>query len=196
MKYWLQTFFVALISSYSTSTLVRVLPVSTNSQCDFKEAKYSRRNVVYDYISEQLSKNSVSNGTWTQVAYIDMSDPTQFCPSEWTTVNGTIYSTVVRACGRQESKYSGSCNSVFFSINGMEYSQVSGRITGYQYKHTSAFHSSIFSNPGIDSWYIDGVSLTHGAPGSRTHVWSFVNAWTETASAGAVCACMLSNYSE
>ena len=40
------------------------------------------------------------------------------------------------------------------------------------------------------------MSLTHGAPGSRTHVWSFVNAWTERASAGAVCACMFSNYSE
>ena len=162
----------------------------SNSECDFEEAQMSGRKFVYDYISDQFSRDGVSNGTWTQVAYIDMPDLTQFCPSEWSPINSTI-----RACGRQESS-SASCNSVFFTTNGMEYSQVSGRITGYQYGTVHAFHSSISNNVGINSWYIDGVSLTHGAPGSRTHVWSFVNAWTERASTGAVCACMFSNYSE
>ena len=26
---------------------------------------------------------------------------------------------------------------------------------------------------GIDSYYVDGVSLTHGAPGKRQHIWTF-----------------------
>jgi len=109
----------------------------------------------------------------------------------WNTVN-----TTVRACGRQESSL-GSCDSVMFSTNGMEYTQVCGRITGYQYGFPSAFHtSSLIRNPGLDSWYIDGVSLTHGTTSSRTHVWSFVNAWTERASYSAVCPCMLSNHSK
>ena len=119
-----------------------------------------------------------------------MSNTSLFCPTTWKPVNATV-----RACGRQESN-SASCNSVIFSTNGMEYSQVCGRIIGYQYVSPHAFQPSLFLNREIDSYYIDGVSLTHGAPGSRTHVWSFVNAWTEKASAGAVCACMFSNYSE
>ena len=187
----LQGLFVALICSYASSILIRVLPVS-NNQCHYEEAKTFAGKFVYDYISEQLSRNDTSKyGTWTQVAYMNMSDLTQFCPSTWT------INTTVRACGRQESS-SASCHSVFFSTNGMEYSQVSGRITGYQYGTPHAFHFSIYFNPGIDNAYIDGVSLTHGAPGSRTHVWSFVNAWTETGGSGAthICACMLSNYSE
>ena len=186
--YWLQVFFVALVLSYnSSSVLVRVPPVS-NDQCNFEESKAFARNFVHDYISEHFSRNDTSNDTWTQVAYLNMSDLTQFCPNAWT------INTTVRACGRQESSV-GSCNSVFFRTNGKKYSQVSGHITGYQYGFVHAFHHSSIYNR-IDSWYIDGVSLTHGAPGSRTHVWSFVNAWTERASASTVCACMFSNYSE
>ena len=176
---------MAIISSYSTSVLMRVPPVS-NNLCNFEEAKASVRNFVNDHFSELFLRRY---GTWTQVANLDMSDNTQICPSAWT------INTTVRACGRQESS-GGSCDSVFFSTNGIKYSQVSGRIIGYQYGFVHAFYSSIFSNPGIDSWYIDGVSLTHGAPGSRTHVWSFVNAWGESASASAICACMFSNYSK
>ena len=51
-------------------------------------------------------------------------------------------------------------------------------------------------NIGLDSWYVDGVSLTHGIPGSRTHVWTFVNAYHETPSSPSICPCVLSNYSE
>ena len=189
---WLQGFIVTLITSYSTSVLIRLPPVS-NNRCNFEETKDSVGNFVYDHISELFLRE---HGTWTQVANVDMSDNTQICPSAWSAVNSTVNSTV-RACGRQELRFGPSCDSVFFSTNGKEYSRVSGRITGYQYGFTPGFLSSFQTNPpGIDSWYINGVSLTHGAPGSRTHVWSFVNAFTETTSANGVCACMFSNYSE
>ena len=175
-----------LITSYSTSVLIRLPPVS-NNRCHFEEAKLSVGNFVYDHISELFLREY---GTWTQVANVDMSDNTQTCPSAWSAINSTV-----RACGRQELRFGGSCDSVFFSTNGKEYSQVSGRITGYQYGYTSAFISSLQTHPpGIDSWYIDGVSLTHGAPGSRTHVWSFVNAWTEDGTDSTVCACMRSGW--
>ncbi len=46
----------------------------------------------------------------------------------------------------------------------------------------------------IDSYYIHGVSLTHGLP--RKHVWSFVNARDETSNIlSYLCPCMLSNSS-
>ncbi len=50
-------------------------------------------------------------------------------------------------------------------------------------------------NTSLESWYIDGVSLTHGPPGSRTHVWSFVNAYYEIVKNNWKCPCMLSNSS-
>ena len=46
-----------------------------------------------------------------------------------------------------------------------------GRINGYQYASPNGFHKDF----GLESWYVDGVSLTHGPPGSREHVWTFVN---------------------
>ena len=50
----------------------------------------------------------------------------------------------------------------------------------YQSGNPNAFNSSISGNVGLESWYIDGVSLTHGPPGARKHIWSFVNAWIQS----------------
>ena len=41
-------------------------------------------------------------------------------------------------------------------------------MTGYQYYSPDAFRSP---NVGINSHYVDGVSLTHGSP--RKHIWTF-----------------------
>ena len=46
-----------------------------------------------------------------------------------------------------------------------------GRIRGYQFGKTGAFYSSIYQ--GINSYYVDGVSLTHGGAGRRQHIWTF-----------------------
>ena len=62
---------------------------------------------------------------------------------------------------------------MFYSTNRLSYTQVCGRINGYQFHSPNAFNSSITGSIGLDSWYVDGVSLTYGPPGSRTHVWIF-----------------------
>ena len=33
---------------------------------------------------------------------------------------------------------------------------------------------------GIDSYYVDGVSLTYGGAGSRQHIWTFAAGITES----------------
>ena len=66
-----------------------------------------------------------SGGGWTRLAYLDMSDSTENCPSgfsSWQTGG-------VRACGRAPSSV-GSCTSVQFPSNGISYSQVCGRVVG------------------------------------------------------------------
>jgi hypothetical protein len=71
---------------------------------------------------------------------------------------------------------------------------VCGRIRGYQFGATSAFWQY---TQGIDSYYVDGVSLTHGGAGSRQHIWTFAAGLTEvnTGTRGSsMCPCDAHNY--
>ena len=105
-----------------------------------------------------------SGGGWTRLAYLDMSDATQNCPSGF-----RLYkSGGVRACGRPGTN-SGSCVSVQFPSSGISYSQICGRVTGYQYGTPDAIYH--YRND-INSYYVDGVSITRGSP--RQHVWTLM----------------------
>ena len=78
----------------------------------------------------------------------------------------------VRACGRATSNR----GSVQFPSNGISYPQVCGRAVGYQYKAPDAYNtilggSSSYNN--INSYYVDGVSITHGTP--HQYVWTAVH---------------------
>ena len=98
-------------------------------------------------------------GHWTQVAFLNMSSPTQSCPSGL-----TLYSEKgVRACGR--SGLQANCQSLKFPALST-FKQVCGRIIGYQFGKTDGFSGDNISAP-----YVDGVSLTYGSP--RKHIWSF-----------------------
>ena len=110
-------------------------------------------------------------GGWTRVAYLNMSDPSQQCPTDFRLYNESE----VRACGRQNSLVGG-CNSVTFSTYDISYSQVCGRVLGYQYASPDAISSNhgdgidpIASHNSIDAPYVDGVSITHGSPRQHIH---------------------------
>ena len=103
---------------------------------------------------------------WTRVAYLDMSDLSEWCPTGF-----RLYeSNGVRACGRPDSSVA-SCQSVQFPSNGISYSQVCGRVVGYQYGTPDAVHHGLNIND-INSYYVDGISLTRGSP--RQHIWTFM----------------------
>uniref|UniRef100_A0A1X7T0E6 Fibrinogen C-terminal domain-containing protein n=1 Tax=Amphimedon queenslandica TaxID=400682 RepID=A0A1X7T0E6_AMPQE len=111
-----------------------------------------------------------SGGGWTRLAYLDMTDATENCPSGF-----RLYqSGGVRACGRPATS-SGGCVSVQFPSNGISYSQVCGRVTGYQYNSPDAVNLVYGSNHNnLSSDYVDGVSITRGSP--RQHVWTLMAA--------------------
>ena len=113
-----------------------------------------------------------SGGGWPRIAYLNMTNASQNCPPGL-----RIYqSGVVRACGRPES-FSGSCTSVEFPSNGISYSQVCGRVIGYQVGTTDAVgigHNR--GNGGLNSYYVDGISITHGLP--CIHVWTAMAGWS------------------
>ena len=114
---------------------------------------------------------------WRRVAFLNMSDPTEECPSPLMEYSST------RVCGREESSGPG-CSSVSYTNSGGQYNYVCGRIIGYAFDSPDAFRGG-----DIDSTYADGVSVTHGQP--RQHIWSFVAGLDEdnSANAGENCPC-------
>ena len=122
---------------------------------------------------------------WRKAAYLDMSDPTQTCPSPW-----ELITTPKRSCARPSSAGSLTCYSAMFPTQGIQYSQVCGRIIGYQVGQPEAFFGS--GGHSIDERYVDGVSLTYGSP--RQHIWTFANALQETQGfSDSKCPCTNSN---
>ena len=123
------------------------------------------------------------NGTprWRHVAFINMTDTSYNCP---TGLNLTSYSK--RTCGRSHAR--SGCSSTTISVGGLPYSRVCGRIRGYQVGSASAFY---FAAEGINSYYVSGVSLTHGSVGNRQHIWTFAARISEVATVypGEACPC-------
>ena len=97
---------------------------------------------------------------WRCVAYLNMSDPSQQCPSVWQEI--TIPH---RVCGRRSS--SGGCEGLNYTTGSEQYKQVCGRIIGYQIGVPNAF----CTNKSLDDNYVNGISVTHGSP--RQHIWTF-----------------------
>ena len=100
---------------------------------------------------------------WTKIAYLNMSDPMQSCPQNWTNRHST---NELRVCGCTN----GQCSSVFYPTDGRSYTGVCGRIVGYQFGHPDGIRVKM-PNYTIDETYVDGISITHGSP--RSHIWTF-----------------------
>ena len=99
---------------------------------------------------------------WTRVAGIDMSNSQHKCPPNWK----LFHSKGVRGCRRKVTTNTG-CDSAIFKVN-QRYSRVCGKLTAYQLGDPDAFLGA-FGGSNIEQAYINGVLLTYGAAGSRTH---------------------------
>ena len=124
------------------------------------------------------------SGGWLRVAYLNMTNSSHQCLSEWTEVTNPV-----RACARNIP--SAGCRSEIFNTRGVNYTQICGRVRGYQFCIPDAF-GSFRNNQSltINDAYVDGVSITHGSP--REHVWTFAIAETDfpgVAARTALCPC-------
>ena len=108
-------------------------------------------------------------GVWYRVARLNMSDPSQQCPSAWVEYN----TSGVRACGISNAS-NASCPGISYATS-RQYSRVCGRAIGYQIGSTDAFGFQTVED--IDSYYLFGVSITHGSP--RNHIWSYSSGLSE-----------------
>ena len=114
------------------------------------------------YVYCHLGNLCGSSDGWMRIAYLDMTDPAQECPSELRTLNEKG----VKCCGRKENV--ASCDGLFFSSKGTSYSEICGRVTGYQWGSPDY----IGTGGNIDSHYVEGISITYGSP--RQHLWTFI----------------------
>ena len=112
------------------------------------------------------------SSAWTRVAFLNMSDPNEVCPSNWET-----YTSPVRACGNGQNNIP-RCISVIYPAYGLRYNRVCGRVIGYQHSDTIAFAGLAYGGlyDSVERNYLHGVSITHGGAGSRQHIWSFASA--------------------
>ncbi len=169
---------------------VKVLRRGANSTCpseqDVIDAKDELRHQIASTTLSAVAAGCGGAG-WRRIGYLDMTDPSQSCPP------GLILESItsqVRACGR--ASLVADCWSTYYNNSNSQYSRVCGRVRGYQFGSTRGF----FRGSGqeeVDDVYVNGVSLTHGQSGNRTHIWTFAAGYTEIDSsreAFAKCPCL------
>ena len=84
---------------------------------------------------------------WRRVVNLNMSDPSQQCPSVWQEIT-----TPHRVCGRRYNSSSGDCQGLTYTIGNRQYDQVCRRIIGYQSGPSSAFYPSPGRSINTDTW--------------------------------------------
>ena len=164
-----------------TTLSPRVLRVNSTGVCPADSLRATTRDDICSEVQRILSSSSIQTTTpppdlmlpqccndptgWTQIAFINMTNTTYQCPNGFREI-----ATPRRVCGRRNTT-TGSCDGAMFSVNGARYNQVCGRIIAYQIGTPAAFHEYFSQGIGIESFYLEGISITHGSP--RQHVWSF-----------------------
>ena len=125
--------------------------------------------------SQLVTLCNITSSNWRRIAYFDTTQGDS-CPTGLRTVTNTTTSQT--ACGRINTI--GGCTSLTFSSS-ENYSKVCGRVRGYQYGHCDSFDSS----QDINSYYVDGISITQGQP--RKHLWTYAVGLSEQISNACPC---------
>ena len=157
-----------------------VIPGGSNGACPADEVLAARREAIKEDTAAVLNDFVYQPacacggpGQWSRIAFFNMSEPSQQCPSSW-----NLFTSPVRGCVSSVSDPS--CDSAIFPSNGKLYSRVCGRVNAYHEGSLNGLLTLTENPPGLEGVYVDGVSLTHGAPGSRQHIWTFIASAYET----------------
>ena len=119
-------------------TFPAVISQGHDGVCPSDEERVAIREQITEQVLSLLNSNSQppcacgGPGQWTRIAHLDMSDPSQQCPSNW-----SLITTPVRGCYSRNF----GCRSVIFPSNGQSYSHVCGRANAYQLGRPVGFFS-------------------------------------------------------
>ncbi|XP_064401534.1 uncharacterized protein LOC135347458 [Halichondria panicea] len=156
--------------SHPASTCKAILNQDKTSPSDFYWLKASNGTAVKMYCDMTKTCGRVTGG-WMKLADLDMTQNLSQCPEP-------LYQNTQHGknlCTRRDTR--AGCSEVHYPSNGIAFSEVCGRVIGYQSGSTDGPYNGHFTGAGIDTPYIDGVSLTHGHP--RHHIWTFIAALDE-----------------
>ena len=121
-------------------------------------------------------------GGWTRVGYVNMTQSGAECPSGLTEHQ---YRNLKHPTCSRPHRGGGGCSSTTFSTLGLSYYKVCGQARGYQFQSPDAFHHL---GRGIDSYYVDGISITHGK-NPRKHIWTYAAGLQENRKDSLGCPC-------
>ena len=171
------------VRSYALTSIPTVVQPNRSSPYSCLTAKEresallsQKRSILYS-LSQLIVVPQCGDGLWYRIAHLNMNDSTQECPSNWTEISSSV-----RTCGRPTSS-GPSCPAVFFSTGSLQYSRVCGRAIGFQDGSTDGFQrfgeQADSYTMSVDSFYVDGLSVTHGGV-PRTHIWTYAVGATES----------------
>ena len=145
---------------------------------DFKSGSYNiilTNGSIVTVYCDMEGINCDEEGGWTRVAYLNTTEPGTTCPSG---LRQTGYININHdVCGRPNPSSAG-CDSTFFSTYSINYTKICGQVRGYQYNSPDAFFK-FRGFVGIDSDYVDGVSITYGS-NPRQHIWTYAGGLSES----------------
>ena len=116
---------------------------------------------------------------WKMVGYLNMTDSTHQCPDSWQRITSPRSS-----CGK---KSNAPCDSLYITTSGARYTTVCGRFRGYQVGSPDAFRNITPTN--VETYYVDGVTVTYGLPGNRHHVYTYAAGVFELNTSPSTCPC-------
>ena len=180
---------VAVMQRYSTVKIPPVIIPGTTDECRADNIGQTSRellqNSARDLVRElvQVSQHC-GTGSWRRVFHLNASRSDQLCPDQWSVVTSPQ-----RGCTGAGS----TCRSAFSGDISTTYSKVCGRVIGEALVSPDAFIRFSSGQNTIEGNYLDGVSVTHGASGSRTHIWTFGAGHPASGSLVARCPCDSSN---
>lgn len=141
------------------------------------EVQTGAENLISVYCS---ADNICESKGWTRAGMVNYSNPQQPCPAGMEPHDEPAF---LRTCKIQVG--AAGSNSINVPTQGMSYRKVCGKVRAYQYASPDAFDPAHTGAKDIELAYMDGISVTHGASGSRTHIFSLV----ASIRAGAQCPC-------
>ena len=163
--YFIAVFLLTVLSVQSQRIVEPVVFGNTSRSCPSSELQQAARRNLSAAILRALPSTSCGGSGWRQVVNVNMSDPSQQCPSSW-----TLFTSPARSCSLATAP---GCQGFSVPVPVGAYTRVCGQAAGYAVSTPDGF---ITRGPdfSIDLAYLDGIGITYGSP--RQHIWSFAAA--------------------
>ena len=115
----------------------RLSTATHSGACPAHHIIHKERSRVAGLLEHHTRPCSCGGQGWTRVAYLNMSDLNQQCPTNW-----NLTTSPARGCGRSSSGIL-TCDSVMYPVNGSNYSTVCGRVNAVQKEQVLHFITRI-----------------------------------------------------